>query len=419
MEHMVAAHGARRGQIAKSIKTADTGYLTRKLVHGSASAVVVCKDCGTTEGVTIDPKTIFEFFVKDDMSEEDKAHARQTTKDVMVRFISGRYMVNGPLISKKYARELAEEGKPVKIRSPLRCENPCCQKCYGIDPGTGHLVKIGTAVGILAAHSMSEPSTQLTMKQFQKGGVQGSTTSSFDRVEAILQQSDIKEAAKNGKYPTYDPVAWASGDIVKLPAPGGKILLKIQCTDPNDDPNDIKYKKNRIVPAGVPLKSGHINIGETMRSGRGDVYTPEIVEISGAYDAALAAVYTLYFLFRPECDLIPVHIETVVSYMIGYQPITTDIPAMRLGKSYTKGQLCTMGKDYSNTRFKVTFRGLLTSVSDNVNFMEALIMEDQKSVLSDAVVNCLVDMCDSPLVQVALGQKPAVGTGFTEDYLED
>lgn len=420
MEQMISAHGARRGQIAKSIKTADTGYLTRKLVHGTASIIITEDDCGTTEGITIRAEDIYKYLSKENATPDEEAKARSTVKDVMQRFITGRCDMDGIVITKARAKEIAESSTKasIKIRSPLTCKNPCCKKCYGVDPSNGRMVRLGTPVGILADHSLSEPSTQLTMKVFQKGGVQGSASSAFDRLKAVLEQTDIRAAAKDGKYPTYDPVAWAPGILMKTPFQGKRVLLHIVPDNPADI-DKYNYKINRIIPEGISVKSGmHVERGEFLRIEHGDVYVPELEEAVGSIRAALEEVYCLYFLFRSECDLVPIHIETVVSNLIGYKPMTTNLEELKVGKHYTRRQLCVLNKDYSGTRFVTHVRGQLTAITDNVNFMESLIMEDQRLALSDAVLNGLVDMADSPLVQVTFGWYPELGTRVNPEFLD-
>lgn len=421
IEHMIAAHGARRGQIAKSIDTADTGYLTRKLVHGTASIVVRTKDCGTTRGVAVRLKDIEPYLIKENMTREDIDKARATAREVMARFLAGRFDMSGNLISNEEARRLSETGPDasVVIRSPLTCDNPCCQMCYGIDPGTRKLVKIGTPVGILADHSISQPSTQLTMKVFQKGGVQGSSASAFDRLNAVIEQNNIRLFAQEGKFPSYDPVAWAPGILKKEPFQGKRVLLRI-VPENSDDASVYDYTQNRIIPEGVSVKVGsYVEKGEFLRVERGDVYVPELEEATDYLRAAMEEVYCLYFLFRSEVDLVPVHIQTMVSGLIGYRPITTNLKELKLGKYYTRRQLYDLGLDYSKTKFKIKVRGQLNSVTDNANFMESVIMEDQRAALSDAVLNCLKDLTDSPLVQVAFGWVPELGTGINSRYLED
>lgn len=419
IEHIIAANGARMGQIAKSIKTADTGYLTRKIVHAVASIIITEEDCGTTEGITIDKDTLATYLEKENMTDADRAEIPESLEKLLAHFITGRYTTDGLYITELMAKQLAKSEKSVTIRSPLKCKNPCCKKCYGMDTGNGRPVRIGAPVGITAGHSLSEPSTQLTLKVFQKGGVEGGSSSAFDRLLALLHKKDIRMGATTGKTPTYDPIAWAPGTLQKQQYPGRRIMLTIQ-PDNTEDAAKYNYDISRIVPEEVAYKIGRrVELGETLQIVKGDIYTPEVTAILGIDEAALRMVYNLYFMFRSQCDLIPIHIETVVLSLMGRKVITTDIEELKLGKYYTKVQLKHLGYDYSNTVFMDDIRGVLEAITDNVNFMESLIMENPCKAISDAVLNGLTDLCDSPLVQVALGFYAELGTRVNPNFMEE
>ena len=418
MEHGIAANGARKGQIAKSIKTAATGYLGRKMAHVAASTIIREHDCGTDKGIEISRSMIENYFYSASKKSEDLQ--KQYTK-VFARLIEGRCEAGtNHIISKKEAKAIADnvKVKSVKIRSPLTCNNPCCQLCYGNDVETGRLPVVGKAVGIIAAQSLSEPSTQMTMKEFQKGGVAGAASSPFDRLDAILNQMDIHERARDSAYPMYDPIAWAPGKLVQEQAPGNTVLLRIEPENAEDEAK-YDYKSKRQAPGGVAYKvDKHVNVGDNLRVERGDSYIQEVIKYCGANRAQLELFMTLYRLFVGQLDIVPVHIEIIVSNMVGYMPITSNLRNIKMGKSYKKSQLITLAEDYSGTEFKVTIRGVSNCVTNNVNFMEALIFEKQRKVLADAVLNGAVDMMDSPLVQMAFGQRPKLGTGYNENYRE-
>lgn len=425
MEHAIAANGARKGQIAKSIKTADTGYLARKLMHVGAPIIITTKDCGTRDGITIRRDEIASYLYKENMSSDDYEKANDAAVDIMARFIAGRYQAeNGVKISESEAYAIASSKRDakIKIRSPLTCQNPCCQKCYGNDPSTGRTAAIGLAVGIIASQAMGEPSTQLTMKEFQKGGTAGAASSPFDRLNAVLCQSDIRREAKEGRYNAYSPIAWAPGRLVMEDYPGMNILLKIEPDPamPKEEQDLYNYKITRVVPANNAYKIGkNVVLGEQLRVASGDCYIPEVIQILGTQQAQLTLTYMLYFLFKSQVNLVPVHLEVMVSGMTGYMPLTTDVQALKLGKYYTRRQLRVLGENYRNTEFMSNIRGVSSTITNNVNFLEALIMEDQRRVLSDAVLNGAVDLGDSPLVQMALGQRVQLGTGYNPNFAED
>lgn len=421
-EHVISAYGARRGQIAKSIKTADTGYLTRKLAHAAASLVITCDDCGTHDGIVISREEIATYFYKDNMTVEDKEKASEDAIEVMVRFITGRYQAeNGVKITSKEAYVLASS-KPdakVKIRSPLKCKNPCCQKCYGNDTSTGRTAAKGLAVGIIAAQSMGEPSTQMTMNEFHKGGTAGAASSPFDRLNSVLCQSDIRTESREGRYNAYNPIAWAPGKLVMEETQGTNVLLRIEPVNA-EDASKYNYKTDRTVPVNNAYKIGStVAYGESLRVGSGDYYIPEVTQFLGIERAQTTLVLMLYFLFKTQVNLVPIHLEIMATAMTGFLAVTSDRPRVKIGKYYTAGQLVTLKENYRNTYFSPAIRGVSSVITNNVNFMEALIMEDQRKVISDAVLNNLFDMGDSPLVQLALGQHVKVGTGYNSEFMED
>lgn len=414
MEHGIAANGARKGQIAKSIKTADTGYLGRKLAHTSASIIIREDDCGTKDGIEITKDMVESYFYKEDQKQED---FQKTVRDVFAKLITGRYEQGTThLITEREAKMYASDSKvkSVKIRSPLTCSNPCCAKCYGINPETNKPVIKGTAVGIIAAQSLSEPSTQMTMKVFQAGGVAGAAASPFDRLSAIFSQTDIYAKARNGEYPMYDPVAWTSGTLRQAEASGSNVVLTIE----PDNGGETSVRKE--VPGNVTYKIGrHVKAGENLRIVHGDTYTKEVLQGFGLRKAQMDTYMNLYKLYKSQLDIVPVHIELMVSCMTQYTPIITDVKELKLGKYYTRAQLCTLGKDYSRTTFKEEIRGVGSIITSNVNFMESFIVEDQRKVLSSAVFNGAVDLGDSPLLQMALGKVPKLGTGYSETYIDE
>lgn len=418
MESSIAGYGARKGQISKSIKTADTGYMGRKLEHCSGSIMVTEDNCGTDKGVDIKFDEIRSFLIKETTIDSDMAKINEEAENIMSRFISGRCPVgSSTVITKSKAKELSASHGVVKIRSPLTCGNPCCKLCYGIDPSTGTLPKRGTPVGMLSALSMSEPLTQFVMKVFQKGGVVGAA-SPFDRLADILNQSDIRYKAVSTGYTSYDPVAWAPGTLEAEPFSNGQILLKI-IPDEGVDIKRYNYKDNRIVSDMVEFKLGrHVEVGEQLRVERGDCYMRELLRCTDLETASLTMVYTLYFLYKSQVDLLPVHLELMVSTLIGYLPCASHMPDVRYGKYYQKHLLIELGYGDRLNEFIPEIRGVTSIVKGNPNFMEAFIMEDQREALSEALTNRLFDTNSSPLVQLALGQHVKVGTGYDSNFLE-
>ncbi len=173
LEYFSSTHGARKGLADTALKTANSGYLTRKLVEVAQDVVVTCTDCGTLNGLT---KGAVYRGEQVEVNLADSIRGR-TACDKIVHLMTGEVIVKEgqlitPQVGVKIEDFLGRDGK-IRVRSPLLCEasHGCCAKCYGMDMSTGGLVEIGTSVGVIAAQSVGEPGTQLTMRTFHVGGL--------------------------------------------------------------------------------------------------------------------------------------------------------------------------------------------------------------------------------------------------------
>ncbi len=202
LEYFTSTHGARKGLADTALKTANSGYLTRRLVDVSQDVVITSEDCGTEDGITVEA-IIDGASVIQTISERILGRVLQEgiKKDGKVLFEKGH------LFNEETSLEVQNSGiKKVKIRSPITCEasQGLCAKCYGRDLARGHLVHIGEAVGVVAAQSIGEPGTQLTMRTFHIGGA-ASGSAEDDSVTTlrggnIVFDSSLKTVAKkNGE----------------------------------------------------------------------------------------------------------------------------------------------------------------------------------------------------------------------------
>lgn len=170
LEYFTSTHGARKGLADTALKTANAGYLTRKLIDVSQNVKVVTDDCGTHEGVEITDITVGSEMIE---PMEERIYGRVLARDA-IDPITNEIVVNeGTMIDEKMAQKIKEIGlKSVIIRTPVTCkaERGICAKCYGLNLGEGKIVKPGEAVGVLAAQSIGEPGTQLTLRTFHIGG---------------------------------------------------------------------------------------------------------------------------------------------------------------------------------------------------------------------------------------------------------
>ncbi|MDD2268194.1 MAG: DNA-directed RNA polymerase subunit beta' [Eubacteriales bacterium] len=196
LEYFTAARGARKGLADTALRTADSGYLTRRLVDVSQEVIVREKNCGSKKGIWVstiaDGKEIIEPLI-------DRLGGRYTIGDVK-HPVSGKIIApNDTMITDELAKEIADSGvEKVQVRSILncRCKYGVCVHCYGSDLASGNPVSIGEAVGIIAAQSIGEPGTQLTMRTFHSGGVAGSDiTQGLPRVEELFEARKPKKAS--------------------------------------------------------------------------------------------------------------------------------------------------------------------------------------------------------------------------------
>jgi len=195
LEYFISTHGARKGLADTALRTSESGYLTRRLVDVAHDAIVLDEDCGTTEGIWMQEKAEGELLPS--LSERmigrlaASALAHPQTGEVIVE--------RNELIDEEKASEIVAAGiTSVHVRSPLACQarQGVCQRCYGRDLARGRLVDMNTAVGIIAAQSIGEPGTQLTLRTFHTGGVVGlDITTGLPRVEELFEARTPKNLA--------------------------------------------------------------------------------------------------------------------------------------------------------------------------------------------------------------------------------
>src|SRR3954469_12248974 len=207
LEYFIPTHGARKGLADTALKTADSGYLTRKLVDCAQDVIIIENDCGTTNGITV--RSIYEG--DEEVVDLKTRIIGRTSCETVKDPVAGATIVKrNQLIDEVTANALDAIGvEQLKIRSGLTCESRrgACAKCYGRNLATGNLVKIGEAVGIIAAQSIGEPGTQLTMRTFHVGGIASQT----------FKQPVIK--AKNDgsvRYNDLRAVQGLEGDFIVL-----------------------------------------------------------------------------------------------------------------------------------------------------------------------------------------------------------
>lgn len=234
LEYFSSTHGARKGLADTALKTADAGYLTRKLADVAQNVVVTMHDCGTTQGIT---KGVIYRGEKVERSLADSIRGRVSRTNVVNPVTDEVIVRENELITAEIARKIEELGlEKLQVRSPMTCEAPLgvCALCYGMDLSTGELVEEGMAVGIIAAQSIGEPGTQLTMRTFHIGGT----------ATKVIEESEIRaKRAGLTRFMRLNVVQNDQGQKVVLTRNGEVLLL---------DPKGREIEKYEI-PAGAFL----------------------------------------------------------------------------------------------------------------------------------------------------------------------
>lgn len=262
IEYFLSGRGARKGLVDKALKTADAGYMTRRLVDVAQDVLVREEDCGTTRGkeIALSEKTVISSF-------SDRLVGRFLAQEVKVG--AKNIAKKDEIITEKIAKEIEKSGvEKVVLRSPMMCESRrgICQKCYGLDLMTRELIKIGSAVGVSAAQAIGEPGTQLTMKTFHTGGITGAKdiTQGLPRVEEIFEARAPKNLSLMSEV-TGTVTLTKSGEERKITiVPADKNELAVEhMVDPL---SEIVVKDGQLVVKGEKLTSGHLDLTELLRT---------------------------------------------------------------------------------------------------------------------------------------------------------
>jgi len=345
LEYFISTHGARKGLADTALRTADSGYLTRRLIDVAQEVIVLEEDCGTDRGVLI--------------------HAQASEEDVMIAPLSERIVGRvsaGPIAHPDTgevivdAAEMIEEPQAaaieaagiteLRVRSPLTCEAPrgICQQCYGRSPATGQLVLLGDAVGIIAAQSIGEPGTQLTMRTFHTGGIAGKDiTSGLPRVEELFEARSPKGKAR---------IAEIDGDVLVFE--NGQLIGDYE----SDDAPQVLVPPVSFVPcirvvSHMPFTDSYaitgthsLSVKEGQRIKAGEVIAEPAADAAEA-DGSSEAVAPVALLARVSGSVRVVdggiEIDAFETEVRDHQVDATDQRLVRTGDAVLAGQKLTSG----------------------------------------------------------------------------
>lgn len=293
VEYFVTTHGARKGASDTALNTAKAGYLTRRLVDVAQDVVITEEDCGTKESKLVKKENVSGI----EIPLSKNIRGRILAEDLKDKNGNVVYK-KGFLVTKEEAYKIEEAGfTEVFVRSPLTCRTAhgICQKCYGLDLGRNNLVKLGEAVGIIAAQAIGEPGTQLTLRTFHAGGVAGTDiTTGLPRVEEIFERRIPKNPAI---------VSETDGEVFEIKDKDGKekIIKVLSDSKGNGKSNEIEYiapfRRIPIVKVGDKVKKGDLltdgsaDIAEIFKFGGKEQVEEYIIrEINKVYELQSASI---------------------------------------------------------------------------------------------------------------------------------
>ncbi|HAI63187.1 TPA: DNA-directed RNA polymerase subunit beta' [candidate division WWE3 bacterium] len=380
LEYFIGAKGARKGLVDKGLKTADAGYLTRRLVDVSQDVIVRIEDCGTEHGRTmkVGEGTLLQTFA-------DRVIGRYLATDVKVK---GKTLVKrGTLLTREDVAKVEAEGiENIVIRSPMHCETRrgLCGKCYGNDLMTGKLVNMGTAVGVAAAQSIGEPGTQLSMRTFHTGGIAGKDiTQGLPRVEELVE-------ARAPKFLSLMSDVTGTVSIVKS---GDERKIIIIPSDRDEDAaeylvdpvEEIIVKEGEIVAKGEKLTAGNLDLTDLFRTvGVDETKRYIIEEIQKVYASQGVALNDK-------------HIEIIVKQMFNHVKIDEvgDTEFME-GELSTKARFMEVNEEViasggAPATGKLTMLGITRASLNTDSFLSAASFIQTSNVLTDAASSGKVD----------------------------
>lgn len=401
IEHFMAAYGARRGIMDRSLETANTGYMSRQLWHATNGIVIQnCEDCGTTDGITLRRSQLKLF----DLSKDDAQ--RKTEEDkLLVSFLTGRFDTQGNLITKKRAKELVKDGNEFTIRSPITCKKPCCVKCYGRDLSTHDIVVKGTPVGIIAAEGIGETTSQLTMRTFQGGGVakKGGIGSAYDSMENYVLLKEPKY------FNNYEPTAWADGLVYRSHYDADYDAITI-----GDDKETCTY-----IDRGIPTRV-EVRKGEGIYAESGDQYIPEIIAFSNVVEAQVYYALKLLCIFRSECEINLKHFEVLAASVTRALVLDRKSSKLLTGCTYSYSELLENGwTPTSDAELKWGMYKVQDIPSLSASAVANIDFEDVGMGIFNAIAYRRKESFSSPMESLVFGKRPKVGSEINPNYISE
>ncbi|MGI1691958.1 DNA-directed RNA polymerase subunit beta' [Thermoanaerobacter uzonensis] len=404
LEFFISTHGARKGLADTALRTADSGYLTRRLVDVSQDVIVREEDCGTDEGIYVE-----EIREGNEIIERlaDRIIGRVAAEDVVDN--EGNVIVRrNELINEEEAEKIEKAGiTKVKIRSLLTCKSRhgVCRMCYGRDLATGELVNIGEAVGIIAAQAIGEPGTQLTMRTFHTGGVAGSDiTQGLPRVEELFEARKPKGLAV---------ISEISG-VVRINE--SKKRREVIVTDEGNS-----ISKTYLIPYGSRLK---VHDGQVIQAGdeltEGSVNPHDLLKIKGIFAVQTYLLQEVQKVYRLQgVEINDKHIEVIIRQMMRKVKVEDQGDTSML-----PGELIDMFKFEEENKKAIenglrpasgrrALLGITKAALATDSFLSAASFQETTRVLTDAAIKGKIDPLLGLKENVIIGKLIPAGTGLS------
>lgn len=395
-EYVISARGARKGLTDSALKTADAGYLTRRLVDVAHDVIIREIDCGATEGLTV--------------------NADEERGDKFFERVRGRYTVKtGELIDEDGLAKLKKEKTTeLIVRSPLYCQSKygLCQKCYGTDLSNNKVVDIGVPVGVMAAQSIGEPGTQLTMRVRHFGGIVISdVTQGLPRVEELFEARTPK---------VISPIAEMNGKV-SIQEDTEKEIYAIKITsDDTDNPQEqefalpmsqtLKVKDGDLIGKGTALSEGYLDVNDVLAiKGLRSAQIYLLGEIQKVYESQGILIHDKHFesLIRKMSEKIIIEDEGDTSF------IKDEVVSRLRFEEENKKILAQGGKP---TVGKVSILGITKAAIYTDSWLSSASFEQTTNVLSTAAVKGQVDYLLGLKENVIIGRLIPVTKDLIEKY---
>ena len=411
-EFFISTHGSRKGSTDTALKTAESGYLTRRLVDVSQDVIIVCEDCGTEKGFYLtdvlgdDGKVIYPVY--------ERAIGRFAAADIINPETGEIICPRNEMVDEEMAQKIKEANiKEVYMRTNLTCNctNGVCMKCYGRNLATNKLVEVGEAVGIVAAQSIGEPGTQLTMRTFHTGGV----ASTADITQGLPRVQELFEARKPKGKAT---LAENDGTITNIERTksGLEIVIKPDNLEIEDEEVEVVE-----VTSELCVKVGdHVLRGDRLI--KGPIHPKELLRIKGTEAVQKYLVEEVQKVYRSQgVEISDKHIEIIVRQMLRkirviHEGSSTLLPGRDASIDEFKNaiEMC-LGINGDLPKGKQILLGITKAALASNSFLSACSFQETTRILTSAAIASKTDELKGLKENVIIGGLIPAGTGLLQD----